>query len=190
MKASKILLFLLIVAVVSFFLFLRIFNYTTEQDAKKFFEEDLNYTYPDANEKKIISIQRVAEGEEEYVLRAWVSRGLDTPCPEKIEVQYSYPSRNFLGNELKLVSGCSVCQTDKINCHIIYPEEAIIASHTYEGTEKIKEFIKKNQDAKPSVEFLENFEGNNYVWKVNWTSENGSITIYINQADNKILKIE
>ncbi|MCX8163055.1 MAG: hypothetical protein N3D10_00685 [Candidatus Micrarchaeota archaeon] len=190
MKISRFLLFLLIIATISFFLFIRLFSYSTEQDAKKFFEEDLAYTYPDASERKIISIEKVSEQSNEYILKAWVSKGLHTPCPEKIEVQYGYPSRNFIGSEIKLVKSCSVCQTDKKNCHILYPEEAIIASHTYEGTEPIKEFIRKNPDATPSVEFLENFDGYKYVWKINWSSSKASLAIYINQADNSILKIE
>ncbi|MFN3909903.1 MAG: hypothetical protein ACK4J0_01555 [Candidatus Anstonellaceae archaeon] len=190
MNASKILLFLVLIAVLAFFLFTRLFTYASSEDAKKFFEEDLRYTYPNADVREIISIEKVSDQNQDYVLKAWVSTNLSTPCPEKIEVQYSYPSRNFIGSATKLVYGCVVCPTDKKNCHILYPEEAIIASHTYPQTEPVREFIKLFPKAKPQVKFLEELDGYKNVWRVDWIEENKTLSVYINQADNSIIKIE
>lgn len=190
MKATKILILLVFIAILSFFLFTRLFTYPSPEDAKKFFEEDLTYTYPNADLKQIISIKKVSDQSQDYLLKAWVSMNLYTPCPEKIEVEYSYPSRNFVGSATKLVYGCSVCPSDKKNCYIIYPEEAIIASHTYPNTEAVRKFIKSYPNAKPIVIFHENYGAYKHVWQVDWFAEETAISVFINQADNSIIKID
>jgi hypothetical protein len=190
MKSSSVLIFLVILAALALFFFVRSFTFATEQDALKFFKEDLDYNYPDADIKEIVSIQKTSDGSDSYVLKAWVTKNFFTPCPEKIEVEYGYPSRNFIGSATKLVYGCVVCLEDKKNCHIIYPEEAIIASHTYPNTSKVKEFLENYPNAKPSVKLLEEFDGYKNVWFINWSTPENSLSVYINQADNSIIKIE
>jgi hypothetical protein len=190
MKALDFIVFLVIVAFLMFAIYTNLYRTHTEEDAKKFFQEDLAYTYPDADIREIVSVKKIDQ--DNYFLKAHVTKGFYTPCPEKIEVEYTYPIRNFLSTQTKLVSGCKVCIEDKKNCYIIYPEEAIIASHTYPGTERIAEFIKIYPKAKPSVEFLENYSNYNKVWKIEWKDESTEqkILVYINQADNSIIKIE
>ena len=189
MKALSFIAFLFIIALLMFIIYTNVYSTHTEKDAKKFFQEDLIYSYPDADLREIVSVKKIDENR--YVLKAHVTKGFYTPCPEKIEVEYTYPVRNFLSTQTKLVSGCKVCIEDKKNCYIIYPEEAIIASHTYGGTEKIAEFIKTYPKAKPFVELLENYSNYNKVWRVEWRDEQTQqkIEVYINQADNSIIKI-
>ena len=180
------------IAVLAVLSFMQIFNNSQEVDAKKFFEEDLAESYPYADVREILSTKKVSTGASEYyVLKARVSSGLDTPCPERIEVEYNYPSRNFVKTDEKVVSGCTVCIEDKQNCHISYPEEAIIASHTYKGTQRVSDYIKTYSDAIPQAYLLPDFEGERNVWEIKWGSQNASysITAYISQKNNDVLSI-
>ncbi|MFH0926991.1 MAG: hypothetical protein V1822_00230, partial [Candidatus Micrarchaeota archaeon] len=149
--------------------------------------------YPNADVHEILSINKVGSGpSESYVLRARVSSGLDTPCPERVEVEYNYPSRNFVKTDDKVVSGCQVCQDNKQSCHISYPEEAIIASHTYEGTQRITDYILQYPKAFPQATLLLDYNGLKNVWQISWSAKEASysITAYISQADNQVISID
>ena len=193
MKSSTVLIILIAIAVIAVFLFSQLFNSSEEVDAKKFFEEDLEESYPYADVREILSINKIgSESGDYFVLKARVSSGLDTPCPERIEVEYNYPSRNFVKSDEKIVSGCSVCIEEEANCYISYLEEAIIASHTYEGTARIKDYITKYENAFATATLLPNFEEEQNVWKVSWDAEDAhySITVYISQKDNSVVSIK
>ena len=192
MKSHTVLLILLIIAVLAVFSFTQLFNNSPEVDAKKFFEEDLQESYPYADVREVLSVNKVGAGSQDYyILKARVSSGLDTPCPERIEVEYNYPARNFVKSDEKIVYGCQVCVENTQNCHILYPEEAIIASHTYLGAERVKEYISEYPSATPLVSLLPDFEGEKNVWQVVWDSTQSyySITVYLSQNDNKVLSI-
>ncbi|MFH1306081.1 MAG: hypothetical protein ABIH83_00285 [Candidatus Micrarchaeota archaeon] len=192
MKKETILIFLVIVTVIALLYFSSLFNTTSEVDAKKFFMEDLEQSYPDADVREIIYINKVGEGSDAYyLLRARVSNYLSTPCPERIEVEYQYPARNFLKTDEKVVSGCQVCIDNRPNCHISYPEEAIIASHTYEGTEAVQQFLDNYPSAIPSASLLDEYDGGKNIWKIRWTSKttNTSMDIFISQKDNEVVDV-
>jgi hypothetical protein len=192
MKTGTVLIILLIVAAIAIFSFNQLFASAPQTDAKKFFEEDLKESYPYADVREVLSINKVgALTGEYYVLKARVSSGMDTPCPERIEVEYNYPSRNFVKTDEKVVSGCQVCIEDKENCHISYPEEAIIASHTYNGTQRIAEYIKTYKNPYPLATLLPELDGEKNVWEVSWDSNESSylLTAYISQRGNQVISI-
>ncbi len=192
MKSHTLLIILVIIACFALFSFSQIFSKSSEADAKKFFEEDLAESYPYADLREIISVQKHdSSSGEYYILKASVSSGLSTACPERLEVEYHYPSRNFLKRDDKVVYGCKVCM-DASQCHISYMEEAIIASHTYEGTEKVKSYIMKYSNAKPQVEFLSNYNSEKNVWYVKWDCEDSSylMDVYLPQNGAKAISVQ
>lgn len=180
------------ITLIALFSFTRLFSGASEVDAKKFFEEDLTQSYPSADLREVLNTTKIGEGPDSYyALKARVSYGLSTPCPERIEVEYHYPARNFLKRDEKIVSGCAVCTGDSLNCHIIYPEEAVIASHTYNGTEEITQFIKTYSSAVPSVSILPEYEDEKNVWQVDWSSPKApnTLRVLISQTNNCIISI-
>ncbi|MDE1798478.1 MAG: hypothetical protein KGH63_03665, partial [Candidatus Micrarchaeota archaeon] len=125
-----------------------------------------------------------------YVLTAAVSYNLSTPCPERIEVEYDYPSRNFVKRNDTLVSGCQVC-TGGPNCVISYPEEAIIASHTYNGSDQVTSYITTYPSATPTTTLLDTYNGQHNVWEVNWSAASApnALSVHLSQAQNQIIDI-
>ena len=193
MKSHTILILLLIIAAVALLSFSRLFSAASETDAKKFFMEDLEQSYPDADVREIIYINRIGEGPGSYfVLKARVSMRMYTPCPERIEVEYHYPARNFLKRDEKIVQGCKVCIDSKPNCHVSYPEEAIIASHTYNGTKQVKDYLDSYPNAIPNALLLDYYNQIKNVWQVEWISKGApyGIRIFISQQDNKVVNTE
>jgi len=193
MKSHTILIILVIIAAFALLSFNQIFSKPSEVDAKKFFEEDLAQSYPNADVLEIISVQKSAdESKDLYILKARVSSGLKTVCPERIEVEYHYPSRNFVKEEDRIVYGCQVCVDNKQNCHISYMEEAIIASHTYGKTEEVKSYISNYPNAVASVNFIENYNQIKNVWHVRWESTDSPyyIDVYLPQSGESAILVE
>lgn len=193
MKSHTVLIILIIIAAIAVFSFTHVFNNSPEVDAKKFFEEDLQESYPNADIREILSVNKVGTGYSEYyILRARVSSQMDTPCPERIEVEYNYPSRNFVKTDEKIVYGCQVCIENTQNCYVSYPEEAIIASHTYPQTQRISDYLSKYPNAFPQSALLPTFGDEKNVWEVQWDSDDAPyvITAYISQSSNEIVSIE
>jgi hypothetical protein len=193
MKSHTLLIFLILIAGLALLYFFSLFGSTPQTDAKKFFMEDLETSYPDADIREVLSINKVGTGAEEYyILKARVSKNMDTPCPERIKVEYNYPARNFLKEDEKTVQGCQVCVKDSANCHISYPEEAIIASHTYNGTERVKGYIENYPSAYANAQLLENYGGEINVWEIEWFSKDSpySLKAYISQKNNSIIGFE
>jgi hypothetical protein len=191
MRKEFILTALLLIAIIALLAFSKSNNSKTVEDARAFFEEDLRINYPDADARKIIDILKVGDGESEYyVLKAAVSYDLLTPCPERIEVQYYYPTRNFVRQEDRVVSNCYVCLDN--NCLLSYPEQAIIASHIHKDSEQIKDYLSVFPQATPNAVLLPSYQEQTNVWKVVWSdpSSDYSLEVYISQKDNEILKID
>ncbi|MEM4634234.1 MAG: hypothetical protein QW275_03710, partial [Candidatus Anstonellaceae archaeon] len=165
----------------------------TEEYAKKFFMEDLKEKYPDADVREIVEILALnsSDGAPFYQLKARVTRGLDTPCPERLDVHYDYPPRNFVAQPPAYITkGCKICIGVE-SCILAFPEEAIIASHTYEGTGEISAFLKEHSDAKPQAEFKSSYGGFEDVWLVRWVSQssNKSYLVVLSKDQNKALLV-
>lgn len=191
MRKEFFLIAIILIAIIALLAFSRSNDQKTPEDAREFFEEDLKLNYPDAEARKIIDILKVGDGDSAYyVLKAAVSYDLSTPCPERLEVQYYYPTRNFVRKEDKVVSGCSICLVNP--CVISYPEEAIIASHTHPDAEIVKDYLSVFPEATPRSKLLLEYDDETNVWNVVWSDINAdySLDVYISQKDNKIIKIE
>ena len=146
-----------------------------EESASNFVLEDLRSKYPAAD----IEVMTVAEhtndyGQTYFELKTKVTKNPDSPCPERVHIFYNYPEQNFVPQPEEIITqNCEAC-TEGI-CTIAFKEEAIIASHTFEGTEQIASFIKSHPDATPSV--VEKEES----WSVVWHDEEEGYGIEIHR---------
>jgi hypothetical protein len=137
-----------------------------EADASKFVLEDLGGKYPDAD----ISIMTIspmtnANGARYFEVKARVTEGPQSPCPQRSHIFYNYPAQNFIPQPAEVITaGCEVC-TSGI-CTIAFPEEAVIASHTFAGTSAISAYLSANPDAIPSAAEKPSTES----WLVKWNS--------------------
>jgi hypothetical protein len=135
-----------------------------ESSASSFVIEDLREKYPEAD-IEIMSIKSKVnnEGREYFELKAKVTRNPATACPERIHIHYNYPSQNFVPAPNEYITrNCRVC-TEGI-CTLAFPEEAIIASHTFEGTEEVDNYLSRY----PSAEAV--YAENHDSWMVSWNS--------------------
>jgi hypothetical protein len=107
-------------------------------------------------------------GAKYFEVKARVTENPASPCPERSHIFYNYPAQNFVPQPAEVItSGCEVC-TEGI-CTIAFPEEAVIASHTFPGTSAVEAFIKATDGAGPHVS--ENPAGES--WSVRWDSASG-----------------
>ncbi len=192
MKKEVLLILLIVAALLALVSFSRMFNTRTESDARKFFAEDLQESYPAADVREILDVTKLGEGPDAYyVLKARVSYNLTTPCPERLEVEYNYPSRNFVKRNDTIVYGCQVC-LNRPRCVVSYPEEAIIASHTYTGGQSVRDYLSTYPAAKPMAGLLANYNDETNVWEVNWSDAAApyGLSVHISQTSNQILDVE
>ncbi|MEM4348777.1 MAG: hypothetical protein QXN37_04390 [Candidatus Anstonellaceae archaeon] len=196
MKQHVLIFFLLAIAVtLGLFVFFKPAYPLTESDAKKFFLEDLKEKYPDADVREIIEILSLTspDGTPYYQLKARVTKGLYTPCPERLHVYYDYPPKNFVAQPPEYITkGCSICLNEP-NCIIAFPEEAIIASHKYPQAQQVADFVKQNADARPEeVISLQTYKDYLDVWLVKWVSAsaNKSIIAVVSKSQNKVFDVE
>jgi hypothetical protein len=189
MKKEVVLILLIIIAILALLSFSRAFNGKSEDDARKFFAEDMAESYPTADVREIMDVTKVGEGPDAYyALKARVSYNLSTPCPERIEVEYNYPARNFVKRNDSVVHGCQVC-LNRPHCVVSYPEEAIIASHTYEGDQPVLSYLKSYPEAKPTARLLDTYQDERNVWEVTWSDASASygLAVRISQTRNQII---
>lgn len=135
-----------------------------EADASKFVVEDLHSKYPSADiQIMVIKEKENDEGEKYFEIKARVTEGALTACPERKHIYYNYPVQNFVPQPTEIITAnCMVCTEG--TCTIAFREEAIIASHTFEGTESVHEFITGDESAYPAV--VEEDDD----WVVTWDS--------------------
>jgi hypothetical protein len=156
-----------------------------EADASKFVLQDLRSRYSDAEIGIMTITPKTNPGRDRYFeVKARVTEYADSPCPERSHIFYNYPAQNFIAQPAEVITdGCEVC-TEGI-CTVAFPEEALIASHTFAGTETIHAFIEANDDAIPSV--FEKEES----WTVKWDSESAGYHIIVDlHRDGTILSVE
>lgn len=189
MKTAVLLALLVAVALAAaWFVFSRPAYPLTQADAQKYFLDDLQQKYPNADVREITDIRPLTapDGSPYYELQARVTNGLYTPCPERINIYYDYPPKNFVAQQPEYITrGCQVCLNVNV-CTIAFPEEAIIASHTYNGTEAVAQFILSNSDAKAQA----SFDGND-TWAVSWASAstaNGYV-VQVSKSQNRVLSV-
>jgi len=154
-------LIILIVALVKIVEFIKVD--VVEADASKFVMEDLHSRYSGAD-IEIITIRELKNDADEkyFEIKARVTKNYLTPCPERMHIYYNYPVQNFVAQPTEHITrNCEVCAEG--TCTIAFPEEAIIASHTFAGTEDVHAYTEK-EAVYPSVS-----EGEEQ-WTVTWDS--------------------
>ncbi len=154
-----VVLIILLVKVVEFFKV-----NVVEADASKFVLEDLYSKYPGADIEILVIKEKLNEENAKYFeIKAKVTTGALTPCPERMHIYYNYPVQNFVPQPKEYITrNCQVCTEG--TCTLAFPEEAIIASHTFEGTEDVHRFVTEKESAYPLV------AENNNDWVVTWDS--------------------
>ncbi|NYZ73640.1 hypothetical protein H0O00_00700, partial [Candidatus Micrarchaeota archaeon] len=105
-----------------------------ESDASNFVREDLHAKYPMADISVMTIVPKYNEnGGKYFEVKARVTEDAETPCPERMHIFYNYPEQNFVPQTPEVIThNCAVCMEGI--CTIAFPEEAIIASHTLQGT--------------------------------------------------------
>ena len=195
MKTMALIILLAIVAFAAIYLVFSKPSYPlSEEGAKSFFLEDLKEKYPTADVREVMEIlpATAADGSPYYQLKARVTNGIATPCPERMHVFYDYPPKNFVAQQPEYITrGCKVC-LDTPTCILAFPEEAIIASHTYNGTDEVAAFVKGNSDAKAEALFLDAYNGTVGAWKVTWSSaiNHVSYEVVLSKTQNSILSVK
>jgi hypothetical protein len=194
MKKEVLLISLVLIAILAaYFVFAKPNYPMTEGDAKKFFLEDLKEKYPGADTREVMEIlpQVYSDGTSYYQLKARVINGAGTPCPERMHVYYDYPPKNFVAQPPEYITkGCQVCINEP-KCTLAFPEEAIIASHTYPGTESVGKFIRDNSDARAEAKALDTYGNHTGVWEVKWSSDSSGLAynVVLSKSDNTVLEI-
>ncbi len=155
-----------------------------ESDASNFVMEDLHSKYPRAQIEIIsVSANYNEAGDQYFEVKAKVTNDAHSPCPQRSHFYYNYPTQNFVAQPPEVITkGCSVCEVGI--CTIAFPEEAIIASHTFEGTGEVSNYLKANQDAVPLA--IEDQDR----WRVIWDSRGaGSYYVVSIHRTGKIVQV-
>ena len=191
MKTSVLLILLVAVALATaWFIFSKPAYPLTQEDAQKYFLEDLKDKYPNADVREVIEILPLtsSDGSPYFQLKARVTSGTSSPCPERVHVYYDYPPKNFVAQPPEYITkGCKVCLNVDV-CSIAFPEEAIIASHTYSGAEQVAQFVRDNTDASA----VASFDSSSGIWTVGWSSASSETgyAVALSKSENKILSVQ
>jgi len=167
MKNQWVLLIILVLAIFALVKIIDFFKVVTivEDDATKFVLEDLHSKYPDAD-IEIITIKEMENdyGGKYFEIKVKVTDDPESACPERMHIFYNYPDQNFVTQPPEVItSDCEVCEEPE--CILVFPEEAVIASHTFAGTAAVHQYLSDYSDA--YYEVTEMPEG----WRVIWDSE-------------------
>ncbi|MFN7991174.1 MAG: hypothetical protein U0R44_03370 [Candidatus Micrarchaeia archaeon] len=143
-----------------------------EADASKFVSEDLRNKYPSADISIMTITQKTNDDGARYLeVKARVTQDPESPCPERSHIFYNYPKQNFVPQQPEVITkNCVVCASGL--CTIAFPEEAIIASHTFPGTSDVQAYLNRNPNAQPSA--VEKADS----WEVTWVSDT-AISSYV-----------
>ncbi|MFH1222062.1 MAG: hypothetical protein V1492_03180 [Candidatus Micrarchaeota archaeon] len=178
-KREILLLVLLVIAIIAIVKVAEMFKTPmAEADATKFVLEDLRAKYLGAD-AEIINVRPLTNsaGEKYFEIKAKVTKQQGTPCPERMHIFYNYPVQNFVPQPPEVItSNCQVCTTP--SCILVFPEEAVIASHTFVGTEEVSQYISSFPNAKPNAAEISS------GWTVTWNSGNATYYYLVNVLKN------
>lgn len=180
LKKDILLLIAIVVIIISAVKIAEFFKTTVvEGDATKFVIEDLHSKYPNSDIEIISVYSLVNENNDRYFeIKAKVTKNQNKPCPERVHIFYNYPIQNFVPRQPEVItSNCKVCTEDI--CVLAFPEEALIASHTFEGTKVVSIYLNSNPDAYGSARKKE--DGG---WEVKWDSPSASYYYLVNILKN------
>jgi len=151
----------------------------TQQAAIAYVIDDLKAKYTDAEVREIVEM---SQSDNSWYVKAKVTYNYSSPCPVRMHLYYDYPKKGFIISPPEYVTKeCTVCQTG--TCVIGTEEEAIIASHTLNGTSTAASYITHNANAKPDVKFYTEYvsEGTKYknTWLVKWSSATANYESFV-----------
>ena len=183
LRRELLLIFVLLITIAVLVRAVDFFSVKVEKaDADKFVLEDLNYKYKGADIGILVTKEMLNDnGQKYFEVKARVTEGNDTPCPKRVHIYYNYPVQNFVPQPAEVITqDCKVCTEG--TCILNYPEEAIIASHTFSGTSDVSTYIGVAY-AKPYPKDMGSY------WKVKWDS-NASFYYEVNiEKDGDILSV-
>ncbi len=183
-KRELWLIFILVIVIAILISFISFFNINVEQaDAKKFVQEDLRTKFPNADTEILSITEKKDEKDQKYFeVKARVTKYPNSACPERLHTYYNYPKQNFVNPPDEIITkNCVVCADPDKQCVLAFPEEAVIASHTFKGTEQVDNYIKGEASATPTVKQVSN------SWIIIWGSDVASSFYEIEIARNGTL---
>jgi hypothetical protein len=158
----------------------------TEYDARNFVRNDAQSKYPEAD----IEVISTNNSGGSWKMKVRATLNASSPCPTRIHLYYDYPAMQFATRPPEYITrDCKVCVNVQ-ECVILFPEEALIASHTFPGTDDIGGFLSRNQNAVGMAEEKASYKDYTNVWFVQWNTDSaaGSYSIYMDDR-GKVLDI-
>ncbi len=156
-------------------------------DAKAFIIEDLQNKYQGADIVIITTNEKFNDKNEQYYeIKAKVTVKQGSPCPERIHIYYNYPEQNFVPKTPEYITkNCAVCK--ETQCNLVFPEEALIASHMFAGTEEVHAYVTTyNKDIYGTA----TTEGTS-SWIVLWSSPSASYDFKVELSQNgKVISVK
>lgn len=158
----------------------------TEAEARTLVSDDLHSKYPTADVREII--ETTWDGQS-WQINARVTFNYSSPCPVRMNVLYDYPRKGFVTAPPEYITKDCVVWKEAA-CVIGTPEEAIIASHTLEGTTKIQSYIDWHTDAAANATFYTEYfdtdtgTKDKNVWIVRWLSPTTNYGVFVMVANN------
>lgn len=146
MRKELFAILVLILAVLFLMSVIEFYKANIEQsDARKFVMEELKNKYPEGD-ISIISVQEMnTNGSKYFKINAKVTLNSAGPCPERMHIFFNYPEQNFVSQPPEhITKDCKICVSNE-NCPVLFPEEAIIASHTFSGTEDVQKYVNEEK---------------------------------------------
>ncbi len=143
---------------------------TTEYDARNFVRNDAQSKYPEADVAVIST--NYSSGSWKMKVRATLNAS--SPCPTRIHLYYDYPAMQFATKPPEYITkNCQIC-LNVPECVILFPEEALIASHTFPGTESVAGFLASYPNAVGRAELKPVYGTYTNVWIVDWSADASS----------------
>jgi hypothetical protein len=137
-----------------------------EYDARSFVQNDAQSKYPEADVAVIST--NYSSGSWKMKVRATLNAS--SPCPTRIHLYYDYPAMQFATRPPEYITkNCQIC-LNVSECVILFPEEALIASHTFPGTDSVSSFLRTYPDAVGNAELRASYGKLTNVWVVEWNA--------------------
>lgn len=156
---------------------------TTEYDARNFVLNDAKTRFPEA-EVSVLSVNYTGNS---WKIKVKATTSPDSECPERVHLYYDYPSMKFETQPPEYITkNCQVC-INAPDCVLIFPEEALIASHTFPGTSQTAAFLRQHPGATGTAEFMETYGQQARVWYIQWKGGGATQTIVLDEK-GKVLE--
>jgi hypothetical protein len=185
MNREALLILIMLIVIALLVKFIEFFQVNVvEADASNFVKDDLRSKYPGADiEIMTITGKSNEQGSKYLELKARVTEDPYSPCPERSHIFYNYPEQNFVPQPPEVITNnCRVC-TEGI-CTLAFAEEAVIASHTFKGTEDAQTYLRLYPDASPIVKEKSD------SWEVIWDSPSADSSYSVTlKKDGEIVKV-